>query len=256
MKKLLFTLLIAIVVSIGTAHAQATIDGITYILGNNIATVYSGNNCSGHVSIPPTINYTHELYYDSSIRDYIYETRSYTVTGIEGGAFEDCTGLTSLTLPNTITNIGYGAFQDCSSLNSITIPNSVTSIGKWAFYRCTSLTSVIIPNSVTNIGKEAFRDCSSLTSVTLPSSLKIIGKSAFDDCIELKDVTTFSTIPQPINDYAFPIRITEYEDFFHGKNVKKEMFLHVPNGCKKKYSKAKYWKEFTITEDAEMINEK
>jgi hypothetical protein len=27
-------------------------------------------------------------------------------------------------------------------------------------------------------------------------------------------------------------------------------------GCKKKYSKAKFWKEFTITEDAEMINEK
>ena len=114
----------------------------------------------------------------------------------------------------------------------------------------------MIPESVQQIGKETFMACSSLTSVTLPSSLKIIGKDAFIDCIELKDVTTFSTIPQPINDYAFPIRITEYEDFFHGKNVKKEMFLHVPKGCKKKYSKAKFWKEFTITEDAEKINEK
>ena len=48
------------------------------------------------------------------------------------------------------------AFEDCSSLTSVTIPNSVTSIGEFAFSSCKSLTSVTIPNSVTSIGRGAF----------------------------------------------------------------------------------------------------
>ena len=47
------------------------------------------------------------------------------------------------------------AFDDCSGLTSITIPNSVTCIGDRAFYGCESLKSVIVP-SHTKIGKDAF----------------------------------------------------------------------------------------------------
>ena len=189
MKKL-FTLLLAIVVSIGTAHALlTTIDGIAYSLyGNNVAKVYSGNNCSGHVIIPSTINYTHELYYDSSISDYIYETISYTVTSIGDYAFSGCSGLTSLTLPNTITNIGYGAFRDCSGLSSITIPNSVISIGEYAFSGCSSLTSVTLPNGVTNIEYHTFENCSNLTSISFPNSLTSIGSGAFSGCSGLTSI--------------------------------------------------------------------
>ena len=60
--------------------------------------------------------------------------------------------------------IANGAFDGCSSLTSVTIPNSVTSIGGDAFDGCTSLTSITIPNSVTSIGRDAFWNCSSLTS--------------------------------------------------------------------------------------------
>ena len=35
-----------------------------------------------------------------------------------------------------ITSIGMGAFSDCSGMTSITIPKSVTSISNYAFYRC------------------------------------------------------------------------------------------------------------------------
>ncbi|MBQ2239705.1 MAG: leucine-rich repeat domain-containing protein, partial [Alistipes sp.] len=62
--------------------------------------------------------------------------------------------------------IGDLAFEGCSSLTSITIPESVTIIGHGAFYGCSSLTSITIGNGVTSIGEWAFEDCSSLTSIT------------------------------------------------------------------------------------------
>ena len=73
----------------------------------------------------------------------------------------------------------YGTFRNCSGLTSVTIPNSVTSIGGSAFYYCSGLTSVTIPNSVTSIGGSAFAYCSGLTSVTIPNSVTTIGEYAF-----------------------------------------------------------------------------
>jgi hypothetical protein len=77
------------------------------------------------------------------------------------GAFEVCTSLESITLPNSLTSIGPGAFSGCSSLTSITLPpHSLTSIGRGAFAGCTSLTSITLPNSLTSIGRGAFSGCS------------------------------------------------------------------------------------------------
>ena len=109
---------------------------------------------------------------------------------------------------NSVTSIGDWAFHDCSGLTSMTIPDSVTSIGEYAFAWCSGLTSVTIPDSVTSIGDEAFRGCNGLSEngfvivrqvlydyigagghVTIPDSVTSIGESAFGGCSGLTSVT-------------------------------------------------------------------
>ena len=87
------------------------------------------------------------------------------MTSIGDSAFDGCTGLTSVNIPNGITSIEDQSFINCSGLTSVTIPNSVTSIGWGAFSGCSGLTSVTIPNSVTSIGEDAFYKCSGLQNV-------------------------------------------------------------------------------------------
>ena len=66
----------------------------------------------------------------------------------------------------TVTSIGESAFQGCTGLTSITIPEGVTRIYNLAFYGCTGLTSVTIPEGVTRIGELAFYFCRGLTKIT------------------------------------------------------------------------------------------
>ena len=149
------------------------------------------------------------------------------LTGLNKGAFRDCSGLTSITIGNGVTSIGYDAFENCNGLTEIryngdftgwcgigdlyrlmssgkstktlyvggtkiegdlVIPDSVTSIGECAFYECFGLISVTIPDSVTSIGNGAFSDCSGLTSITIPDSVTSIGDYAFEGCSGLTSI--------------------------------------------------------------------
>ena len=168
-----------------------------------------------------------------------YDGTTYNVTYIGFHAFEDCSSLTSVTIPNSVTTIGDYAFC-CSSLTSVTIPNSVTSIGEkafWgcssltsvtfednsnltsiggrAFYNCSSLTSIDIPNSVTSVNYWAFRNCSSLTSIIIPNSVTYIGEEAFIGCSSLTSVSLdMSSIPANL----FP-QSTALQNLTLGENV-------------------------------------
>ena len=134
----------------------------------------------------------------TTISDYAFEGCSSlasiflpeNLTSIGDYAFKGCSSLASINLPNNVTSIGNYAFEGCSSLASIFLYYGLTSIGDYAFHDCSGLKSVDnIPNSVTSIGSGAFSECSGLTSVTIPNSVNAIGDEAFYGCSDLISVT-------------------------------------------------------------------
>ena len=167
---------------------------------------YIGEKPSGTLNIPATVP---------------INGTEYSVTIIGNNAFEYCSSLESVTIPNSVTSIGNNAFQNCEKLQSVTIPNSVTSIGNEAFMDCgitsltigmnnigsefrdfSSLKSVTILDGVTSIGDEAFIGCSSLASVTIPNSVTSIGNNAFMNCSSLESFTIPNSVTS-IGSFAF-----------------------------------------------------
>ncbi len=84
------------------------------------------------------------------------------VTGINYNAFENCTGITSIVLPDSITSIDEFAFSGCTGLTDITIPDSIKTISRGAFYGCIGLTNMQIPEGVTVVGEQVFDGCTNI----------------------------------------------------------------------------------------------
>ena len=58
-----------------------------------------------------------------------------------------------------------GAFQDCTNVTSVVIPDGVVEIQDNAFYGCTNLEVVTVPSSVTLLRNCAFSDCPKLRAL-------------------------------------------------------------------------------------------
>ena len=172
------------------SSGSTLVTDLNYTLSGSDATV-TGPTSYGvtTVTIPSTIT---------------FESTVYNVTSIDTSAFNFCSSLASITIPNSVLTIGNNVFQSCTSLASITIPDSVTSIGDGVFQSCTSLASVTLPtnSSFTTISNNAFNSCSSLADITIPNSVLTIGTSAFNGCSSLASITIPNSVTT-IGGYAF-----------------------------------------------------
>ena len=192
--------------------------------------IYFGNGYSN-----PT-NYSRNLYINNQL---VTKANLTTATKISNHAFEGCTSLTSISIPDGVTSIGDGAFFGCSSLTKTNYTGTIdkwteiyfgspfsnptcysrnlyinnqlvtkanlttaTKISNYAFSGCTSLTSINIPDSVTNIGGGAFIGCSNLTSINIPDSITSIGNGTFDGCSSLTGINIPNSVTS-IGDNAF-----------------------------------------------------
>ena len=122
------------------------------------------------------------------------------------GAFDTCTGLESIELPDSIKTVydEYGSIRDyglagrvfanCNSLKSVKLPKNLGYIRYSMFEGCSSLKTIEIPSGVTGIGDSAFADCSSLSKIKLPDKVTEIGTNAFKDCLVLTNLTVYSSM--------------------------------------------------------------
>ena len=69
-----------------------------------------------------------------------------SVTSIDPYAFDQCTSLTSVTIPASLTTISGNGFSGLQSAIAITIPATVTAIASFGFYNC-SVTSLIMQSA-------------------------------------------------------------------------------------------------------------
>ena len=184
------------------------------VTSENIEYPYYTTYPTGNLEIPESVE---------------YNSITYSVTRIGDKAFYNCSGITTVTIPNSVTSIGNHAFY-CRELTSVIIPNSVISIGENAFSGCGRLTAVyytgdvagwceifflstssnpllyahnlyinnelvidlVIPETVTEIKNYAFYYATSLTSVIIPNSVTSIGSYAFHDCSGLETIVVES----------------------------------------------------------------
>ena len=109
------------------------------------------------------------------------------ITTIGEAAFEECTSLTSVTLPRSAVNVGPRTFARCYGLRSVTLAPTLTTIPA-SMFNLSGLTSITIPEGVQTIGTDAFNGCYYITTATFPSSLRTIQARAFSYCDDLATI--------------------------------------------------------------------
>ena len=137
---------------------------------------------------------------------------------IKLGAFDGCTGLKQLILPESLTTIGMEAFRDCpietlcinsdiesyyppgdktawlnedsirENLKTLKLGRGITTILYPAFKDCKNLTSITLSENLTEIRDGAFSGCTSLTSVDFSNCKKLTRISGFPKCTGLKSI--------------------------------------------------------------------
>ena len=142
-----------------------------------VYTLYSGGSYSGDIVIPGTTSY------NDGWQDY-----NYTVTGIKGYAFQNCSGLTSVTIEEGPTTLQNYSFTGCANLTSVTLPSTISSVTYYTFQNCASLESVTFAGTTPPTGYYAtttswptFASCPSLANIYVPAEAVETYKSTWPD---------------------------------------------------------------------------
>ena len=198
-------------------YAHTVIDNLEYSLVDDTATVIGYTFASQSVSIPKSVD---------------YEGYKFDVTSIGGHAFDNCTSLLSVVIPDSVTSISDGAFFDCEGLkdvyytstedewNKITIGNDnenltnatihynfepepsnkqTGSCGDNVTYSLDTETGVL---TISGTGKmkdysgedSPFYQNSNIKSVIIENGVTSIGNLAFSSCNSLIEVSLPSSI--------------------------------------------------------------
>lgn len=195
MKIKLFTLLFAIVASVGAyADTDGDIvasgtcgDNLTWSFNSKIGKliILGSGEMNDYAFAWENPNETAPWY--EYVSDIVSVDLSSEITKIGNYAFQDCNVLKDVVIPKSVQIIGDDAFAWCESVTSIVIPENVTSIGEGAFYM-SGLTSVIIPENVNFLGEWAFADCWNLTSATILGNIVDLNVGMFQNCNSLKSI--------------------------------------------------------------------
>lgn len=116
-----------------------------------------------------------------------------TVIYITDAAFSGEAGLQEIVIPASVVEVGRnlwnetgggGAFQNCTALTSVVFEgDNLSKINLNTFNGCSALSSIELPESLEKIEYNAFDDCSALKSIVIPDKVTYIGEGAFESCI-------------------------------------------------------------------------
>lgn len=192
---------------VNAAQYDFEVDGIFYSINEDGSTVTVTTETEPNWSYDPS--YSGDVVIPAFVD---YDGHSYVVTTIDRYGFFQCSGLTSIVLPETLTTIGDGAFYGCTQMEDFDIPNSVSFIGYDVFrdtpwlanqpdgivyagkvlytYKGTmpAGTSIEIREGTKCVAGQAFYNCKYLTSVTIPNSVTSFGERAFASCTGLTSI--------------------------------------------------------------------
>lgn len=134
------------------------------------------------IKLPSTItSIGDEAFYNCQSLTNIEGLDKCNLKSIGSAAFSNCKALENLDFSqSTFTDVPSKAFNGCSTLAKITLPNTLTTIGGYAFYACYSIPQLDLSNTaLTTLENYALYQMRETTKFSLPDSISSIGTHAF-----------------------------------------------------------------------------